>query len=75
MMRLQDKTALIARSARGIWRAFAAAYAGEGANVLIGDVDLAKAGGNCGCHRSRCGRWLQLDGLTGCQILSRCFFN
>ncbi len=43
MKRLAGKSALITGSARGIGRAFAEAYASEGANVVIADIDLEKA--------------------------------
>ena len=42
-MRLQGKTALITGAARGIGLAFARAYAGEGAQVAIADINLAAA--------------------------------
>lgn len=42
-MRLAGKTALITGAARGIGRAFAAAYIREGARVAIADVDEAGA--------------------------------
>lgn len=42
-MRLAGKSALITGSARGIGRAFAEAYAGEGATVAIADINLEAA--------------------------------
>jgi len=42
-MRLQAKSALITGSARGIGKAFAAAYIAEGARVAIADINLAAA--------------------------------
>jgi galactitol 2-dehydrogenase len=42
-MRLAGKSALITGAARGIGRAFAEAYAREGATVAIGDINLAAA--------------------------------
>lgn len=41
--RLEGKSALITGAARGIGRAFAQAYAREGATVAIGDINLAEA--------------------------------
>jgi NAD(P)-dependent dehydrogenase (short-subunit alcohol dehydrogenase family) len=42
-MRLAGKTALVTGAARGIGATFAAAYAKEGAQVVIGDIDIARA--------------------------------
>jgi NAD(P)-dependent dehydrogenase (short-subunit alcohol dehydrogenase family) len=42
-MRLKGKTAIITGAARGIGAAFASAYVREGANVIIGDIDIARA--------------------------------
>lgn len=42
-MRLEGKRALITGAARGIGRSFAEAYLAEGAEVVIGDVNLAAA--------------------------------
>ena len=40
-MRLQDKVAIITGSARGIGRATALAFAAEGAQVIVCDMDVA----------------------------------
>jgi NAD(P)-dependent dehydrogenase (short-subunit alcohol dehydrogenase family) len=44
MKRLDGKTALITGAARGIGLAFAKAYIREGAQVVLGDIDIARAG-------------------------------
>lgn len=43
MTRLSGKTALITGAARGIGRAFAEAYVGDGARVALADIDFAGA--------------------------------
>lgn len=43
MQRLAGKSAMITGAARGIGRAFAQAYADEGARVAVADIDLARA--------------------------------
>jgi NAD(P)-dependent dehydrogenase (short-subunit alcohol dehydrogenase family) len=43
MKRLEGKSALITGSARGIGRAFAEAYIGEGATVAIADINIERA--------------------------------
>jgi D-sorbitol dehydrogenase (acceptor) len=42
-MRLEGKSALITGAARGIGRAFAEAYAQEGARVALADIDMERA--------------------------------
>jgi NAD(P)-dependent dehydrogenase (short-subunit alcohol dehydrogenase family) len=42
-VRLQDKIAVITGGARGIGRAIAEGYAGEGARVCLADLDHAEA--------------------------------
>lgn len=42
-MRLKNKVAIVTGGARGIGAAFAAAYVREGARVVIGDIDVARA--------------------------------
>ena len=43
MSRLAGKSALITGAARGIGRAFAEAYATEGARIAVADIDVARA--------------------------------
>jgi D-sorbitol dehydrogenase (acceptor) len=43
MGRLEGRSAMITGAARGIGRAFAEAYAGEGATVAVADIDLDRA--------------------------------
>ena len=47
-MQLAGKTALITGAARGIGRAFAAAYIAEGARVAIADIDATRAATTAG---------------------------
>ena len=47
MNRLEGKSALITGAARGIGRAFAEAYVGEGATVAIADINIERARGDC----------------------------
>ena len=42
-MRLEGRHLLVTGAARGIGRAFAQAYAREGARVAIADIDIARA--------------------------------
>ena len=54
MNRLSGKTALITGAARGIGAAFAKAYVGEGAKVVIGDIDMARATETAGAIGPAC---------------------
>lgn len=45
MKRFTDKTVIVTGAAQGIGRAFAQAFATEGARVLVADLDIAKARG------------------------------
>ncbi len=54
MNRLAGKTALITGAARGIGRAFAEAYAREGATVAIGDINMERASAAAGEIGSGC---------------------
>ena len=42
-MRLEGKVALITGSGRGIGREMALVFAGEGADIVVNDIDLASA--------------------------------
>ncbi len=43
-MMLKDKVAIITGAGRGIGRAFTVRFAGEGAHVVIAEIDLANGG-------------------------------
>ena len=60
MKRLTGKTALITGAARGIGLAFARAYIGEGANVVIADIDIARARAAAG-DMGPCGTAVEMD--------------
>jgi len=77
-MRLAGKTAIVTGGASGIGRAIAILFAGEGANVVIGDVIdtpreggaptervIADAGGTCRAYRCDVARWDDVDRLVG----------
>lgn len=53
-MRLNGKTAIITGAARGIGATFAAAYVREGANVVIGDIDFARASETAKAMGAKC---------------------
>lgn len=45
-LNLSDRVAIVTGAARGIGSEIVLAFAKEGANVIVGDIDL----GGCRCH-------------------------